>query len=434
MTTDKFKLIAPFAILALAIAATFLLINSRPEAKQQEIVRQSPLVDVLVINKSAVQIPVLAQGSAMPRTETTLMSEVSGQVVEVATNFNGGGFFNKGDVLLKIDDRNYVANVKRAKASLASARSRLATAKGQAEVAYREWKARAATTKRSKAATDLYLRKPQLEEAEANLEFAKAELQQAKIDLDDTIIRAPYDCMLRSKNVDIGQFITTGAALAGVFAIDAVEIQLPLPEYTLRFLDLPAANSNKELAGPSVLLSASVGGESQQWHGELVRTEGVFDAKTRTMMAVVRVEDPYGLMGNATHHQSPLRVGTFVSATIEGKTMDGVAAIPQGALRPGNKVWLVNEEKQLRSQDVDVLRTVGDTAYISAGLENGMRISMAAVNSLVAGTEVRIASTKTRDPSGEDAWLELSTDAPAVMTDPVNVSAVRSAIPSKNSK
>ncbi len=187
--------------------------------------------------------------------------------------------------------------------------------------------------------------------------------------------------MLRSKNVDIGQFITTGATLAGVFAIDAVEIALPLPEFTLRFLDLPATNASGEKAGPHVLLNASVGGEKQQWHGELVRTEGVFDAKTRTMMAVVRVEDPYGLVGNAAHLKSPLRVGTFVSATIEGKAMDGIAAIPQGALRPGNKVWLVNEDKQLRSQDVDVLRTVGDTAYISAGLEDGMRISMAAVNS-----------------------------------------------------
>lgn len=426
MTTDKFKLIAPFAILALTIAVTFLLINSRPEAKQQEIARQAPLLDVLVINKSAVQIPVLAQGSAMPRTETMLMSEVSGQVTEVATNFNSGGFFDKGDVLLKIDDRNYVANVKRAKASLASARSRLATEKGQAEVAYREWQARAANTKRSKAATDLYLRKPQLEEAEANLEFAKAELQQAQIDLEHTTIRAPYDCMLRRKNVDVGQFITTGAALASVFAVDSVEIQLPLPEYTLRFLDLPATNSTGKKSGPAVLLNASVGGETQQWHGELVRTEGVFDAKTRTMMAVVRVEDPYGLMGNAAHQKSPLRVGTFVSATIEGKAIDGVAAIPQGALRPGNKVWLVNEDKQLRSQDVDVLRTVGDTAYIAAGLEDGMHISMAAVNSLVAGTEVRIASTKTRDPSGEDAWLELSTDAAAAATSPVTVSAVRS--------
>lgn len=426
MTRDKFKLIAPFAILALAIAATVLLINSRPEAKQREVVRQSPLVDVLVINKSAVQIPVLAQGNTMPRTETTLVSEVSGQVTEVAKNFNGGGYFKKGDLLLKIDDRNYIASVKRAKASLASARSRLATEKGQSEVAYREWKARAANTKRSKAATDLYLRKPQLEEAEANLEFAKAELQQAQIDLEHTTIRAPYDCMLRSKNVDIGQFITTGVTLAGVFAVDSVEIRLPLPEYTLRFLDLPATNSASERAGPSVLLSASVGGETQQWHGELIRTEGVFDAKTRTMMAVVRVDDPYGLMGNAAHEKSPLRVGTFVSATIEGKFIEGVAAIPQGALRPGNKVWLVDEDQQLRSHDVDVLRTVGDIAYIAGGLEDGMRISMAAVNSLLAGTEVRIASTKTRDPSSEDAWLELSTDAPPTASAPVTVSAVRS--------
>ncbi len=424
MTTSKLKIIAPFAIVTLAIAATFLLINSRPEAQQQEVVRKPPLVDVLVIKKSNVKIPVLAQGSARPRTETTLMSEVAGQVTEVAKNFNSGGVFNKGDVLLKIDNRNYLASVKRAKASVASAHSKLATEKGQAEVAYREWKARSANIKRSQAATDLYLRKPQLEEAEANLEFAKAELQQAQLDLQRTTIRAPYDCMLRSKNVDIGQFITTGATLAGVFSIDVAEIVLPLPERSLRFLDLPASNAKLEQAGPGVLLSASVGGEQQQWQGELVRTAGFFDAKTRTMMAVVRVDDPYGLMGNTQHQQMPLRVGTFVAATIEGKAIADVAAIPRGALRPGNQVWLIDKNLQLRSQAVDVLRTVGDTAYVADGLEDAMRISMAAVNSLRNGTVVRIASTKTRDPSSTDAaYLELSTDA--AVNSPVTVSVPR---------
>ncbi len=424
MTINKLKFIAPFAILALAIAATLLLINSRPEARQQEIVRKPPLVDVLVIKKSQVNIPVLAQGNTRPRTETTLMSEVAGRVTEVAENFNSGGFFSKDDVLLKIDNRNYLASVKRARASVASAHSKLATEKGQAEVAYREWKARSANTKRSQAATDLYLRKPQLEEAEANLEFAKAELQQAQLDLQRTTIRAPYDCMLRSKSVDIGQFVATGATLAGVFAVDAVEIALPLPERSLRFLDLPATNARQKQAGPGVLLSASVGGEQQQWHGELVRTEGVFDAKTRTMMAVVRVDDPYGMQGNEQHQKMPLRVGTFVTASIEGKAIADVAAIPQGALRPGNQVWLVDDNLQLRTQAVDVLRTVGDTAYVADGLEDNMRISMAAVNSLRNGTEVRIASTKTRDPSStEAAYLELSTDT--VADKPVATNALR---------
>lgn len=411
MTSNKLKLFAPFAILALAIAVTLILINARPEAKQQEIVRQPPLVDALVIEKSDVRIPVIAQGSAMPRTATTLMSDVSGRVTEVAQSFNNGGFFKKGDVLLKIDDRNYLASVKRAKASVASARSRLATEKGQGEVAYREWKSRASSTKRSQAATDLYLRKPQLEEAEANLEFAIAELQQAQLDLKRTTIRAPYDCMLRSKSVDIGQFTTSGATLASVFAVDAIEISLPLAERSLRFLDLPSTNASAKQVLPAVQLSAGVAGARQQWQGELVRTEGVFDSKTRTMMAVVRVEDPYGFMGNERHQKMPLRVGTFVSAVIEGKPIADVAAIPQGALRPGNQVWLIDDKLQLRSQAVDVLRTVGDTAYVAGGLEDDMQISMAAVNSLRAGSKVRIASTKTRNPSStQDAYLELSTD------------------------
>jgi multidrug resistance efflux pump len=58
------------------------------------------------------------EGEVFARTRTTLVSEVSGVITSISENFVAGGAFSAGDTLVTIDDRNYVAEVERAKAGL----------------------------------------------------------------------------------------------------------------------------------------------------------------------------------------------------------------------------------------------------------------------------------------------------------------------------
>jgi multidrug efflux pump subunit AcrA (membrane-fusion protein) len=79
----------------------------------------------------------------------------------------------------------------------------------------------------------LALRVPYLAEAEANIEQAKAEVERARVKLEKTRIKAPYDGIISRKNVDIGQFVSAGIPLAETFAVDFVEIRLPLSDQDL---------------------------------------------------------------------------------------------------------------------------------------------------------------------------------------------------------
>ena len=126
-------------------------------------------VDVMRAQIANVKITVSVQGSVTPRTETTLISEVAGMITEVSPAFVAGGFFNKGDVLVRIDDRNYRAEVKRAQASVISAETMVTREAGLADYAKEDWERAQSVLKSSKAASDLALRKPQLTEALANL-------------------------------------------------------------------------------------------------------------------------------------------------------------------------------------------------------------------------------------------------------------------------
>ena len=144
-----------------------------------------------------VELNVHAQGSVTPRTQTTLVSEVTGQILEVSTAFVSGSFFNQGETLVQIDDRNYQAELKRAEASVAAAQTVLVREQGLADFARDDWE----KLQRSEAATELALRKPQVAEAIAQLAFAHADLKKRQGDLERTVIHAPYDGMIRQRSV-----------------------------------------------------------------------------------------------------------------------------------------------------------------------------------------------------------------------------------------
>lgn len=345
------------------------------------------LVEVTRAESTSVDIQVKAQGSVSPRTETTLVSEVSGLITEVSPAFHVGGFFKKGDVLIRIDDRNYRADVKRTQAAVTSEKMNVTRETGLADYAAADFE-RSKTLLASQSATDLALRKPQLAEAISNLEFAEADLERKLGDLDRTTIRAPYDGLVREKRVDIGQFVSAGTQLAVTFAIDYAEVRLPLPDRELPYLDLPDSFAEeKDTTGPAVNFAANIGGIEYTWQGTIVRTEGVFDQRSRVLYVVAQIEDPY----NRTHNrwQEPLRIGTFVEASIAGRHVEDVILLPRTVLRSDNKIWSVGENNTLERNTVSLLRADEEYVYIASGLSHGQLICKTLINNPMPGMRVR---------------------------------------------
>jgi RND family efflux transporter MFP subunit len=371
------KLLLPVVILSVCLSVAIWMALQTPDPSVRNPDPPVLLVDVVAVERRNVNLSVQVNGTVSPRTQTTLVSEVSGQIIEVAENFESGGFFEQGDVLLRIDDRNYKAELKRAESAIAAARTKVTQEQGQADYARRTEAMRP-----DQAATDLALRKPQLAEAKANLEFAIADLEKRQGDLDRTVIRAPYNGMIKAKLSDVGQFVSGGTMLAEVFAVDAVEVRLPLPDRELPYIDLESS--------PRVELSAELGDEVQTWYGEIVRTEGVFDAKSRVLYAVARIEDPYNRRSQSWPY--PLRVGTFVEASIAGRDVDNIVVLPRNVLRADNRVWTVGGNNELLPRQVSVLRADEDRIYIDSGLEGVALVCLTTLENPLPGTVVRFSN------------------------------------------
>ena len=365
------RTLAIAAILALSLTTAAALYLSRPEPEQSPPEVSAPLVDLIELEAGTVHFSVRSQGTVQPLTETTLSAEVSGAIIEVSDAFLAGGAFRAGDVLLRIDPVNYESELERAQATVSQ---RLVEYEGARRLRDKGFEAES-----------------QLLSTKAALAVAEADLLRAQRDLERTVVRAPYDSIVRVRRAQLGDYVTPGTQLATIFDTRAAEVRLPLPDNQLAFLNLPLAGLPEGAPGPEVLLVGTYRGRPAQWSARIVRTEGVIDERNRMVFAVARVEDPYYLKAG-TGDGVPLPVGTFVSAAIDGMTFDDIVRIPRELVRGGNRVIFVDEEMTLRFRALDFLRTDAEYVYLRADQLSEWRVVKTTLEAPVNGMKVRAGS------------------------------------------
>ena len=239
------------------------------------------------------------------------------------------------------------------------------------------------------ASTDLgslVLKEPQLKLAEALLKSAEARLADAQTRLQRTAIGAPFNGRIRVKQVDIGQYVGPGQAVATVYNTDEVEIVVPLQSSEAALINnLWARDTGRSVNIPARVYS-NFGESRYEWEGFVDRTEGALDPDTRTVNVVVRVKKPYdaGDIG-----RPPLLVGTFTSVEIEGMKLDTYSVIPRPALKDGSAVWLFDEGK-LKVHPVEVIQESEGQVIISGQIASNQPIITSNLEIYSDGMDVRI--------------------------------------------
>ena len=401
-----FQVLLPVVILAAAGLGALTMIWNRPPVETLTPVVTPPGVRVHEVSLVDVPLTVASQGTVRPRTESQLVSEIDGRVIWVAPSFVEGGFFEPDEVLVRIDPFDYEQAVITARSQLAQARLRLAQEQAEAEVAQREWDTLGRGDPR-----ELALRKPQLEDARAAVAAAEASVERAVRDLQRAEVPAPYAGRVRTKNVDIGQYVRRGDALATVYSVDFAEIRLPLPDDELAYLDLPLSYRGvDQQRQPDVTLRATFGGRTHVWEGRIVRTESEIDSVSRMVHAVAEIADPYapGLDPN----RPPLAVGMFVEAEIDGRIAREVVLLPRDALRGRDQVLVVATDERLEFRTVDVLRSTAESLIVQAGLAAGERVVISPLDMPIDGMAVQVVDAAA-DPFERRVGAAAATDASA---------------------
>lgn len=379
-------------IFAIGVVA-FLAWHQQPPEKREP-PETAMLVETMPAEAGRESFVVTSQGTVRPRTRTNIVAEVSGKVVELNEDFVAGGFFEAGEMLARIDPSDYATALLQAEAELAAARATLADEQARSEQARRDWQR---MHRNEDEPNDLVLRIPQLQGARAAVQAAEAAVQRARRELERTTIRLPYAGLISERQVDLGQYVSPGSSLGVAFAVDSAEVRLPLSDRDTAFLDLPKPG-RIDRTGPAVTLRSNVDGAPANWRGRIVRTEGVVEETTRLTYAVARIDDPYGLLGERTG--TPLQMGTFVNAEIQGDSAAGLISLPRTAVHAGDRVYLADEEDKLEIREVAVVRSTPERVYVANSLEPGDRIVTTAIQTPIPGMALRIRGL-TGDGDGE---------------------------------
>ncbi|MCL1138655.1 efflux RND transporter periplasmic adaptor subunit [Shewanella pneumatophori] len=378
----------PFFILSAFVIAAIILVGTKqaPEQKADEV--PLPIIDVTAVEQRTVSLNLPSYGVVTPKYKTQLVTEVQGRMLSISANFVAGGVVKKGDELAVIEPSDYEADLMQAQASLAQAKAALEEERAKGEVAKNDWKGYDGGIP-----PELGLRLPQLKQEQANVKFQQAALARAQRNLERTVIRAPFDGIIKARNVDLGQYVTLGTNLGELYDTQIAEVRLPLSNNDLAYLE------SVDNPDTDVSLSADLAGKTITWQGQIIRSEGVIDAENRMVYLVAEVKDPY-LRSERLEGQLPLKYGTFVTAVIKGRTVTGIVKLPRHLVR-SNKVTVVNDDNSIELREVNIVKSDLENVYIKDSLADGERISLTNLTNAENGQLVKVLGEQNNSSQDE---------------------------------
>ena len=370
--------IGPILVILIGSFFAFLISVSSPKPKKGiELPKPTP-VFYEVVTKKNITLKIFTNGEVKPLNEINLISQVSGQIVEAADEFVEGGIIKAGSPLVWIDNRDYKLAVISAESRVAQASKLLEREIAESELAKNDWEELGIGE-----ASPLTLRIPQLKEAEAAEKAALADLEKAKLNLERTIVKLPFQGIIREKRTGVGQFVGAGSILATAFSTEEVLIALPLTDTELSYLGLPLAyEEEKPFTGPKVKFLSSVSNKTFEWEGRIVRTAGSIDPPTRLVYVYAEVINPY-------QQSPPLAIGMFVDAIIDGKTIKDGFLVTNSAINNNSNIYAIDKNDNLEIREIEVLGTENDYVIIKGEINEGERVVVSPLNNAKIGMSLK---------------------------------------------
>ena len=348
---------------------------------QPDPVEEAPAPDVIVeiLTPKDFQIQISSNGTTTPLTQTVLTAEVGGEVIYRSKKFSEGSSVIEGEILAKIDDTDLQLQYKNALLQLANAEVQHSLQLAEAEVAKEAWEKIG-----DGVASDLTLKKPQLKQAEALLEVAKAQVSSAEKKLNKTEIVAPYAGRIQSVNIDLGTTIIPGQPVGALYTSSEIEVTLAVKDNDLQFLSIPMDGRKLDPSEQALVeIRSFYKGKNQTWIGRLERVDGVIDPVTRMINLIAVFKNDF-----IETDKPNLPIGLFVEAQIDGIILKDIYSIPVNAISENNEVYIVNNDNELVSRQLSILKKYSDFVIVKDGLKAGERIVISKLSTASNGIKV----------------------------------------------
>ncbi len=381
------KVVLPLLVIGLALLAAQMLIVFRPAVPKAEKSVQPTFVEVLTAQVRDERAVIVAYGTVQAHQQLVVQPEISGRVVRLNPRVVIGETLKKNAPLLQIDPRDYLAAVDEQRASLAKAEFEWRVELGNQAVAKREWRLLNPSAGEVNALSrQLALRRPHLKEKHIALAAAKSRLRKAKLDLQRTMLRAPFNALVREESVEIGQLINSQSSVAKLVGTNEFRVQVSVPIKQLDWISFP---DGQAYGSPARVSRERGDGDQVVRQGTVVELLGDVTEKGRMAQVLVSIADPLELKKPARARR-PLLLGEYVRVEIQGPELRDVIVLPRAAIREGARVWVKNAEHQLEVRPVEIVLSRKETVLISQGLRDGEQIITSQLPAAIPGLPLQI--------------------------------------------
>ena len=391
------RLLLPVLVFICSVAVAAWLMQSGPKAKPRTKVRNAVTVEVRPIAFGPQTTNVSVMGTVIPEREVVLKPQVSGTVITLSDKLIPGGRFTKGEQLLSIDPSNYQLAVKQLASEVARVEADLQIELGQQRVAQKEYELLGETVSVEEKA--LMLREPQLENLRAVLAGTNARLEQAQLDLARTVIKAPFNAVVMSRDINLGTSVSPSTTLATLVGSDTYWVEAPIPSSQLRWIN----TGQKERAeGATVRVFDTVTWGSESFRtGQVIGLTAMVEENGRMARLLAEIPDPFALQPTSAEH-SKLLLGSYVRVEIAGKPLPHAAAIERDLIRDGDRLWIMDDREQLDIRPVEIAFRGRDHVLVTGGISTGERLVTTKLPSPVQGMSLQLRGTETASPTGAE--------------------------------
>ncbi len=401
----------PLPILAAGVLVFLYLKDTKPETKKSSIVSNGAAVEIETIQETSSRVIVKARGTVIPAREVTLGAEVSGKIVYVSETLQPGGTFKKGELIARIDASDYRIAVQQQFANVDSAQAQVAVEESRVAVATREWEMFGGNENANK---ELALRQPQMRSVKTRLKSAQSGLKRARLGVERTVVRAPFDGMIKARAVDLGQIVGPGSRLLSFVGTEAYWVQVSIPVERLVWLSIPGVAGQTE--GSQVTINHRVGNQLISKQGRVLRLLAGVDPAGHMARVLIEVKDPLGLAATEVSSDAsalPLLLESYVEVEIQGRNAENIVELDRASLRRGGTVFLLSDDFTLDIQKVEILWRREKSVLISDGLKTGDKVIVSPLSSPVAGMKLRLPGHKQSEASSPKKASDLSSKAAA---------------------
>jgi RND family efflux transporter MFP subunit len=383
------RLLLPIVVLLVGAATAIWLMQSGPKAKPRTKSRNATMVDVRPIKFGPQTTAVTVMGTVKPQREVALKPQVSGEIVKISDNLLPGGRFNKGEALLTIDPSDYQLTAKQLASEVARVEADLRIELGRQRVAQKEYELLGELV--SDEEQELILRTPQLVSSRAVLEGTRARLDQAQLNLNRTTVKAPFNAVVMSREINLGTRVSPSTTLATLVGSDSYWVEAPIPTSQLKWI---STGQQGNTSGSSVrIYDTAAWGPDNYRTGQLIGLTAMVEENGRMARLLAEIPDPLALKAGSTKRPK-LLLNSYVRVEIKGKPLPRAAAIERDLVRDGDQLWIMDTQGHLDIRPVEISFRSQDHVLITDGIREGELLITTNLPSPVQGMTLRLKDSE----------------------------------------